>query len=146
MRFWFTAAVLLLAGCNSSPLPYENGTSPSASATVEALSPGAVPVRIGEQGPSFAACGIGGVVLAATIPVRAAPFEEAEDIEALAQGRSLFVCTRSIDQRWLGVVVPPAASPDDGCGVTSPVSGRRGYDGDCLSGWVPAAAIRARSR
>lgn len=144
MRSWFLAT-LLLAACNSAPLPDEAGRqTPEQTAT--ALSPGTTPVRIGEQGPSFAACGIGGVVLAPAIPVRAAPFEEARVAGTLEQGSPLFVCTRSIDQRWLGIVAPPAATPQDGCGVASPVAGRRSYDGPCLSGWVPAAAIRARAR
>lgn len=144
MRPWFLAA-LLLAGCNNSPLPEED-FRPAAEQTSAPLSPGTRPVRIGEQGPSFAACGIGGEVIAPTIPVRAAPFEEAAVIDAIEKGRTLFVCTRSIDQRWLGVVVPPAAAPQEGCGVTTPVAGRRPYEGACLSGWVPAAAIRARAR
>ncbi|MFV0625047.1 hypothetical protein ACBY01_13705 [Sphingomonas sp. ac-8] len=102
-------------------------------------------MRIGEQGASFAACGIRGLVTDAGVPVRAAPFEEATVSDTLDEGRNLFVCTRSLDQRWLGVVVPAAASPEDGCGVASSVSSRRRYDGPCLSGWVPAAAIRARA-
>ncbi|MBB3909779.1 hypothetical protein [Sphingomonas desiccabilis] len=144
MRPWFFAA-LLLAGCHNSPLPEED-LRPAAEQTTVPLSPGTMPVRIGEQGPSFAACGIGGEVIAPSIPVRAAPFEEASVTDALEKGRPLFVCTRSIDQRWLGVVVPPAAAPQEGCGVTSPVGGRRAYEGACLSGWIPAAAVRARAR
>lgn len=143
MRSWFFAA-LLLAGCNNSPLPEED-LRPADEETTAPLSPGTTPVRIGEQGPSFAACGIGGDVIAPTIPVRAAPFEEASVTDALEQGQPLFVCTRSIDQRWLGVVVPPPTTPQEGCGVTSPVGGRRPYEGACLSGWVPAAAVRARA-
>jgi hypothetical protein len=145
MRSWLFA-VLLLAGCNSGSLPDDTDTTPGAVATSAALSPGTSPVRIGEQGPSFAACGIGGVVIAASAPVRAAPFEEATTTATLEQGRALFVCTRSIDQRWLGIVAPAAEAPQDGCGVTTPVPSRRGYDGPCLSGWVPAATIRARAR
>lgn len=142
MRSWFLA-VLLLGGCNAGPLPDE--ATPTAPETSAPLSPGTVPVRIGEQGANFAACGIRGVVTATGAPVRGAPFEEATVAGTLDEGRSLFVCTRSIDQRWLGVVVPAAADPADGCGVASPVPTRRGYDGSCLSGWVPAATIRARA-
>jgi hypothetical protein len=140
-------AVLLLAGCNNgSPPDQDIETAPVAVETSAALSPGTVPVRIGEQGASFAACGIGGVVVAASAPVRAAPFEDATVTETLEQGRPLFVCTRSIDQRWLGIVAPAAETPQDGCGVTTPVPSRRGYDGPCVSGWVPAPTVRSGAR
>lgn len=148
MRFCLLAVTLVLAGCYADPLP-SSAEDPSGSAerTEPApLAPGTRPVRVGEQGPSFSACGIRGRVLPPAnddgVPVRAAPFEEAQKVGNLAQDQGLFVCTRSIDQRWLGIVAPPAGNPTEGCGVTVPVARQQAYAGSCLSGWIPFSAVR----
>ncbi|MGY4397362.1 hypothetical protein ACVWZA_002556 [Sphingomonas sp. UYAg733] len=113
-----------------------------------AMSPGIRAVRIGEGGPAFNACAnIGRVVnLSASgetdLAVRAAPFVEADEVTRLTNDRRIYVCTRSIDQRWQGVVVPPADAPDADCGVLAPVGSPRNYAGPCTSGWVSSAFVR----
>lgn len=104
------------------------------------------PVRIGELGPNFAACNAQGEVLERAadgpIPVRAAPFEPARQTGQLAAGSSFFICTRSLDQRWFGVVYDANGRANRSCGVSAPVSGRRDYEGPCDSGWVASAQVR----
>jgi hypothetical protein len=106
----------------------------------------ALPVRIGELGPSFAACNGAGTPrnLAAgeTLPVRSAPFDHAAQTGSIAAASRFFVCTRSHDQRWLGVVYDEAGALDPRCGVAAPVTSRRAYEGPCRSGWAPAASVK----
>ena len=113
------------------------------------------PVTIGEDGPRFAACGAIGLVrglgAGRTLDLRAAPFLEAKVKAALPEGTRLHICARSLDQRWLGVVVRPqpvpppegnASGPGLDCGVSAPVERRRAYDGPCESGWVSSAVVQ----
>ncbi|MFB0874646.1 MULTISPECIES: hypothetical protein [unclassified Sphingobium] len=112
--------------------------------------PVARPVTIGEDGPRLDACGaMGQVTRAGTggLSVRAAPFADAKELARLAEGQRAWICTRSLDQKWLGVVVQPAPAADDAaqapdCGVTSPVDRRQPYAGPCPSGWVSSAYVR----
>jgi hypothetical protein len=101
------------------------------------------PVTIGEDGPRLNACGAMGQAMrvgASGLAVRAAPFAEAQEVARLAEGGRVHVCTRSLDQKWLGVVILPPAPGD--CGLSDPVERRRAYDGPCMSGWVSSASIR----
>lgn len=152
--------LLLLAGCSkSSDVLEELPNSSLAGAPREEVPETRLesrlsrPVTIGEDGPRLDACGtlgqvtrVGGKGLA----MRAAPFADAKETGRLAEGDRAWVCTRSLDQQWLGVVVQPvpaadtdeaAAEPED-CGVSSPVDRKQPYDGPCASGWVSSAAIR----
>lgn len=102
------------------------------------------PVTTGEDGPRMDACGtvgqavrVGGKGLA----VHAAPFVDARQVGRMDEGARAWVCTRSLDQKWLGVVVAPAAGTVD-CGVSDPIDRKQPYDGPCLSGWVSSASIR----
>ncbi|EQB06064.1 hypothetical protein L288_11410 [Sphingobium quisquiliarum P25] len=108
-------------------------------------------VTIGEDGPRLDACGAMGQVVRvgpSGLAMRAAPFAEAEETGRLAEGARAHVCTRSLDQKWLGIVVPPAADANAAggggidCGVSSPVERKQPYDGPCMSGWVSSASIR----
>ncbi|WP_176596939.1 MULTISPECIES: hypothetical protein [Sphingobium] len=108
------------------------------------------PVTIGEDGPRLDACGAMGQaarVGAKGLAVRAAPFADAKEVARMGEGGRAWVCTRSLDQKWLGVVIVPpppadnAAEPAD-CGVSEPVDRKQSYDGPCPSGWVSSAAIR----
>ena len=108
-------------------------------------------VTIGEDGPRFDACGALGQAVrvgARGLAIRAAPFADAQEIGRMAEGARAHICTRSLDQKWLGVVLPlsgpeqsDGAAPVD-CGVSEPVDRKQPYTGPCLSGWVSSAGIR----
>ncbi|HEY0043518.1 MAG TPA: hypothetical protein VGB62_03105 [Allosphingosinicella sp.] len=110
------------------------------------LVPGAVPVRIGDLGPNFAACSGAGttrhVAADAMLPVRSAPSEAASEIGAVAPGARFFVCTRSLNQKWMGIVYREDGGLNAACGVSAPVTSRRGYEGPCRSGWVSSAFVK----
>ena len=101
------------------------------------------PVIIGEDGPRLDACAALGQAVrvgAQGLAIRAAPFAEAQEIGRLPEGSRAFVCTRSLDQKWLGVVILPQNPAD--CGLSEPVDRKQAYAGPCLSGWVSSASIR----
>jgi len=109
------------------------------------------PVTIGEDGPRLDACGALGQAVRVGVkglPVRAAPFAEARQIGRMEEGGRAYVCTRSHDQKWLGVVVRPSEPQGDNatapldCGLSDPVERKQPYEGPCLSGWVSSASIR----
>lgn len=104
------------------------------------------PVRIGELGPSFAACNGRGATRerggAEPVPVRAAPYEQGEQIASLAPGSEFFICSRSNDQRWFGIVYDEGGQASERCGVSAAIDERRIYRGPCAAGWVPSAAVR----
>lgn len=104
------------------------------------------PVRVGELGPSFAACNAQGAPRAraadAPIPVRAAPFDQARQTGQLPDDSRFFICTRSIDQRWFGIIYDSNGRAARACGVAAPVASRRDYSGPCESGWVASAQVR----
>lgn len=113
------------------------------------------PVTIGEDGPRFAACAATGVVRGKAVAVRAAPFQEARPTGQLSDGAVLRICTRSLDQRWLGIVILSATAPEPDhaadlplprvepdCGLGDPVDRRRAYTGPCQSGWVSSAQVQ----
>lgn len=119
--------------------------------------PSAKAVRIGEGGPRFDACQSVGEVgghVTGSLPVLSAPFDAAEKIDSLSAGQRVYICTRSIDQQWFGIVYDtgsdsvagnsgasaPARGPGD-CGVSSPVRAKRNYDGPCKSGWVESIYV-----
>lgn len=158
-------APLLLVGC-ADPEPTRQrapgGQAAGARLGPSQDSPTARPVTIGEGGPRFAACqgrGLVGGLRGGELPIREAPFDSAKQIGAIKDDTHLFICTRSLDQQWLGVVVgkaiPPAAQVADGegdaeaspapvdCGVTSPVRSKRPYAGPCPSGWVESTFVAA---
>lgn len=141
-----TALCLLLSACsggggfgNDAGLYDTNTTAPA---------PGVQPVQIGEGGSGFQACaGLGEVVNLspsgeAYLPLRTAPFAEAGEVARLGAGTRIFRCTRSLDQRWQGIVVPPADAPTTDCGVGAPIAAPRPYAGPCKSGWALTGFIR----
>lgn len=123
--------------------------------------PGERPVRIGEGGPRFDACqAVGRVagIRGGELDVLIAPFDSADKKDSIAEGTRVFICTRSHDQQWFGVVyaepapvqaagegnelaAPPAMDLAD-CGVSSPVRSKRNYDGPCQSGWVESNFVK----
>jgi len=106
----------------------------------------AAPVRVGELGPGFAACNARGAtrdrIAGESIPVRAAPFDQAEQIDALPRGAQFFICSRTHDQRWFGIVYDEGGQAADRCGVSQPVATRRPYSGPCAAGWVGSSTVR----
>ena len=148
MKLLLSALCLLLAACSN-----DKGMGNDLAATAEdqasaPMRPGARAVRIGEGGPGFQACAYTARVVNVGsaeqpyLPLRQAPFQEADEVMRLPDGTRLFACSRSIDQRWQGVVVPPADAPDTDCGVAAPVPTVRDYAGPCRSGWVASAFVR----
>lgn len=141
--------LLLLASCGEAVKDdhFANDVQ-EARSEAPAVRPPAVPVRIGELGPNFNACNAAGTsrhldaAAGERLPVRAAPFDTAEETGAIAAGARFFICTRSLDQRWLGVVYDEAGVLSPACGVSRPVTSRRGYDGPCRSGWVAGAFVK----
>lgn len=148
MRLLLPAFCLLLAACSNSIGLGDDHNDTAQEAAPKPMQPGLRPVRIGEGGPSFNACAYTGRVVNLSskgetyLPVRSAPFVEADEVLQLSNGARVFACTRSIDQRWQGVIVPPADAPDTDCGVGAPVESPRGYEGPCKSGWVASAFIQ----
>ena len=170
------AIAMMLAGC-ADPEPAQK-RAPGGVQAGERLdaaepSPTARAVNIGEGGARFAACqgrGRVGNLRGRPLPVRDAPFDSAKQIGELGEDAHVFICTRSLDQQWLGVVVATedgmkpvaaapaaamgsepsevAATPAPGidCGVTTPVRGKRPYAGPCQSGWVESTFVAVVAR
>ena len=149
------ALVLPLTGC-ADPEKIDKAEPDTAAAQVEsdiaaenAETPlAARPVLIGEGGPRFDACQNEGRVRGLrgrTLPVRNAPFDRADQIGEIEEGRQVHICTRSLDQQWLGVVIMPADDAGGSavdCGVSSPVRAKRNYDGPCDSGWIESNYVQ----
>lgn len=146
------ALLVLAAGCSGEKAPQADtrGSTTPPLVRVEEnntlLRDTVMPVRIGEQGPNFAACNARGAVRdrAGTdaVPVRAAPFEANEEIDFLSAGAEFFICARTQDQRWFGVVYDSGGEAAERCGVAAPVPEGRAYPGPCASGWIPSARVR----
>jgi hypothetical protein len=106
-----------------------------------------VAVRVGELGQGFAACAARGATRdrpgeAATVPVRAAPYDANREVDRLPAGAEFFICSRTHDQRWFGIVYPRGPQTLAACGVAAPVARRSDYEGPCASGWVSSAQVR----
>jgi hypothetical protein len=150
MRRFVSALLLILSGCGEAVRDdhFTNAAEPVEEPRPDAgaLAVPPVPVRVGELGPSFAACnGVGttrNMSSADGLAVRAAPFDSAAEAGRIEPGRRFFVCTRSHDQRWLGIVWPSEGELDGRCGVSAPLPRRTDYAGPCRSGWVSAASVK----
>ncbi|WP_162806709.1 SH3 domain-containing protein [Sphingosinicella terrae] len=144
--------LLLLAACGEPAVVNETGQGSTTPPYVRAeTSPSLLadlvqPVRVGELGPSFAACNARGAtrdrVTGGPVPVRAAPFEQSDVIAQLAGGSEFFICSRTNDQRWFGIVYDEGGRATDRCGVSNPIPSRRNYQGPCAAGWIPSASVR----
>ena len=141
------AAALAAAACGD-PVPVEDVGNREAAGYTDPtpMVTEAVPVRIGEAGASFAACNAAGTTrnlgAGETLPVRAAPFETAAPSGAIPAGTRFFICSRSHDQKWMGVVYDGSGTLAQACGVSAPVTSRRAYDGPCEAGWVASAFVK----
>lgn len=153
-RGWRGLMVLLaLAGCGERAAPDGERLAPDLTRPETSAVSTAVPVRVGEAGPAFRACQATGTPRAieaaltpqagnAALAVRGGPFDAAPTLGSIPAGARFFVCSRSIDQRWMGIVYDPAGTLSPGCGVSTPVAAGGDYAGPCRSGWVASAAVR----
>jgi hypothetical protein len=110
------------------------------------VTPGSRAVRIGELGANFRACSAAGTTrnlkAGEALPVRSSPFDNAGETGSVAGGGRFFICTRSHDQKWFGIVFDEGGELALRCGVSEPVTRRRDYDGPCRSGWVQSAFVK----
>lgn len=149
MRKLLFPLLLVAAGCGESEkddeLRQRLGNQQSG---VDIVDPGTMPVRIGEFGRNFNACALVGTPRGVDngapepLQVRAAPADNAAEAGTIAADAQFFICSRSLDQRWLGVVYDESGTLAPACGVSRPVASRRKYEGPCRSGWVSAASVK----
>jgi hypothetical protein len=138
---------LALSACGE-PAALVNRSAQDNEAAPEAaeVTPGSRPVRIGELGPNFRACSAAGTTrnlkAGEGLAVRSAPFETAGETGSVAGGARFFICTRSHDQKWFGIVFDEGGALAERCGASRPVTSRRDYDGPCRSGWVQSAFVK----
>ncbi|MEP2990690.1 MAG: hypothetical protein ABJN65_09145 [Parasphingorhabdus sp.] len=135
-----------------------NAENPTGRAERPKTNPAERLVRIGLGGSRFDACqGVGRIqgLQGRELDVRIAPFDAAQKKDSIKQGQQVWICTRSHDQQWHGIVYDDGATEaQDGeaatttnrgpgeCGVSSPVRSKRDYDGPCKSGWVESNFVK----
>ena len=146
MRRTLLLLCLVLAACGEAAKVADRTAQDNEAAAESAVTPESRPVRIGEYGANFRACGQAGTTRSLkageTLPVRFAPFENAAGTGTVASGARFFICSRSLDQKWFGIVFDEGGTLADRCGVSEPVTRRRDYDGPCRSGWVQSAFVK----
>ncbi|HEX6376257.1 MAG TPA: hypothetical protein VFZ91_11115 [Allosphingosinicella sp.] len=137
---------LALASCGEPAKIANRAADDAGNSSADTVTAAAQPVRIGELGPNFSACSAAGTTrklkAGEALPVRWAPFENAREIGSVAAGARFFICTRSLDQKWFGIVFDEGGTLAENCGVSEPVTRRRDYDGPCRSGWVQSAFVK----
>lgn len=144
-----TLVLAMLAGCGE---PVSDNHFANSSRESTAVGPETVPdpkaplpVRVGEYGLNFDACPWVGTtrrIEAAGLAVRAAPFDTSPETGKVAADARFYVCTRSLDQKWFGIVYDEGGGLGPRCGVSDPVASKRGYEGPCRSGWVSSAFVK----
>jgi hypothetical protein len=72
-----------------------------------------------------------------TLAVRAGPDAGFERVDRLHNGTRVFLCDRSGDAGWAGIVYG-----SDDCGLSAPIAPPRAYAGACRSGWVRSDFLR----
>jgi hypothetical protein len=146
MRPALLLLALALAACGQPVGVTNNATEEKEASAGDTMTPGTLPVRIGELGANFEACPAAGTTrnlrAGDSLPVRAAPFDNAAEQGGIPAGGRFFVCTRSLDQKWFGIVFDADGRLADRCGVAEPVARRRDYAGPCASGWVQSAFVK----
>jgi len=80
---------------------------------------------------------IAGLRGGSTLAVRAGPGTGFARVDRLGNGERVFLCDRSGDAGWVGIVYGPAD-----CGLSAPIVPPRAYDGACRSGWVRSNYLR----
>ena len=145
MQRFLVLSILALAGCGEAVDDNHFADDVQEARPVsDPVTSEAVPVRIGELGPSFPACNAMGVTRnlaeGETLPVRAAPFDTAAETGRVAAGGRFAICSRSHDQKWFGIVFGEGAAQE--CGLSAPAASRRAYEGPCRSGWVSSPFVK----
>jgi hypothetical protein len=137
---------LALASCGDPVSVADRTEGDAADSSADTVTAAARPVRIGELGPNFAACAAAGTTrnlkAGEALPVRWAPFDNARESGSVAARARFYICARSLDQKWFGIVYDEDGSLAERCGVAEPVTGRRDYAGPCRSGWVQSAFVK----
>jgi hypothetical protein len=137
---------LALSACGDPAVVANRAGEQNQIADAAVVTPGSRPVRIGEYGANFRACNQAGTTrnlkAGEALPVRSAPFDNAPESGSVASGARFFICTRSHDQKWFGIVHDEDGTLAERCGVSEPVTGRRDYEGPCRSGWVQSAFVK----
>ena len=137
---------LLLAACGEPASVADRTDLATANDSADTVTAEARPVRIGELGANFAACSAAGTTrnlkAGEALPVRWSPFDNARETGSVPAGARFFICTRSLDQKWFGIVADEGGTLAESCGVSEPVTRRRDYDGPCRSGWVQSAFVK----
>lgn len=137
---------LALAACGEPAAVADRADRDNEVTPEAAVTPESRPVRIGEYGANFRACGQAGtsrnLKAGEALPVRSAPFDNAAETGSAASGSRFFICSRSHDQKWFGIVFDEDGTLAERCGVSEPVTRRRDYDGPCRSGWVQSAFVK----
>jgi hypothetical protein len=145
MRRALCLLALSLASCGQ-PVPKGNGAADTNFSLPDTVTPEPAAVAVGELGPNLDACAAAGttrhVEAGGRLPVRSAPFDNAPETGAVAADGRFFVCTRSLDQKWFGIVYDESGSLAARCGVSQPIAARRAYQGPCRSGWVTSALVK----
>ena len=81
-----------------------------------AIDPAEKPIRIGLGGPRFDACQAVGRVQGLRgrqLDVRISHFDSAKSKGQISEGQQVWICTRSHDQQWLGIVYDDGAPAAD---------------------------------
>lgn len=137
---------LAMASCGDTEKVANRSAGDDGNASADTVTAEARPVRIGELGPNFAACSAAGTTrnlkAGEALPVRWAPFDTGREIGSVTARARFFICTRSHDQKWFGIVFDEGGTLAERCGVAEPVTRRRDYDGPCRSGWVQSAFVK----
>jgi hypothetical protein len=145
MRRLLLSLTFAVAACGQ-PVPKGNGAADSNAALPDMVTAEPTAVAIGELGASFDACSAAGttshVEAGDALPVRAAPFDNAAQTGSVAPGARFFVCSRSLDQKWFGIVYDEGGALAQRCGVSGPIAARRAYAGPCRSGWVASPFVK----
>lgn len=146
MRLLSLLLLLGVAACGG-PVPDGNASiDQNLSDVSDTVTPDPVAVRVGELGPNFAACSAAGTTrhldAGGSLPVRSSPFDNAPQTAAVPAAARFFVCARSIDQKWFGIVYDKNGALSSACGVSEPANNRHDYAGPCHSGWVQSAYVK----
>ncbi|TQM12514.1 hypothetical protein FB548_2454 [Pseudoxanthomonas sp. 3HH-4] len=103
------------------------------------LSGSTLPVVIGGSPDVDACSSLGAITIGKAVTLRSGPGEKYQRLATLAAGDFVHLCSTSPDGNWSGVILAQDGILD--CGVSSPVSPAKEYQGPCQWGWVPIKRV-----